>query len=89
MHYKCEKCKENYYIDKNQGNINGDGIICKDCEEEYILNTDNNTCLKRNSNKELEQFNTLFLWKDRTPFWKKGSCPLIYDNFFKQKRAQN
>ena len=41
----------------SQGNINSDGIICKQCEEEYILNSDNNTCLKRNSNKELEQFN--------------------------------
>ena len=46
---KCEYC---------QVNEKGDGVICKQCKDDYILFSGNNTCLERNNNAELEQFNT-------------------------------
>ena len=56
---KCISCsddknggiKECSYCEKNE-----DKVICRMCEDDYILLTNNNTCLKRSSNKEIEQF---------------------------------
>ena len=59
---KCLSCD-----DESQGGVKGcnfceknekgDSIICKLCKEDYILFSNNNTCIERKSNKELEQFN--------------------------------
>ena len=59
---KCIECS-----DVNQGGIsncnfcenneNANGIICKECFDDFILLTDNNTCLKREGNDELKKFN--------------------------------
>ena len=39
-----------------QNNKEGNGILCNECEEGYILLTNDNTYLKRENNKELESF---------------------------------
>ena len=65
---KCIKCGD---VDNGgiancticQGNDEGNetnGAICKQCDEEFILLTDNNTCLYRENNTDLEQFNSCF-----------------------------
>ena len=41
-----------------QANEKGDGVICKQCYQKYILFIGNNTCLERDNNKELEQFDS-------------------------------
>ena len=45
----CSFCKKN---EKENG------ILCKECNEEYILLINNNTCLKRENNVQLEKFNS-------------------------------
>ena len=59
---KCLSCD-----DESQGGVKGcnfceknekgDSIICKLCQENFILFSNNNTCIERKANKELEQFN--------------------------------
>jgi len=40
-----------------QQNEKGNGIVCKECYEDYILMTNNNTCIKRDNNTKLKEFN--------------------------------
>ena len=63
MNDKCIYCD-----DTNNGGIKGcslckkdensDKIICKECFEDYILFSNNNTCIERKNNKELIKFNS-------------------------------
>ena len=59
---KCIACDDEKKKKKNckycQENEKGDGVICKQCQDNYILISDNNTCFERNDNKELEKHNT-------------------------------
>jgi len=41
-----------------QSNEEGNGIICKQCEKEYILLSTNNSCLERENNKSLYEFDS-------------------------------
>ena len=45
----CKLCQENE---------KGDKILCKQCDDEYILFSNSNTCLERNASKEIEEFNS-------------------------------
>ena len=45
----CKFCQENK---------EGSKAICKQCYNEYIMLSDNNTCLKRDSDKKLKEFNS-------------------------------
>ena len=50
----CILCKEN---DK------GDGIICGQCNKKHILFSNENTCIERNNNKDLDKFNNCLVIK--------------------------
>ena len=60
MKGKCINCSDVnqggvlncHYCEKNE---DGNNIICRECNDDYILLTNNNTCLKRENNEELKQ----------------------------------
>ena len=59
LNEKCVSC----YSEKNkckycQENEEGNGLICKQCYDGYILLINNNSCLLRNSSSELAQFDS-------------------------------
>jgi len=39
-----------------ESNKEKDGLKCKECDRDYVLDSDSNTCLKRADNKDLEKF---------------------------------
>ena len=54
---KCKRCSEEVNNCRFcESKEEGDGIKCKECDEDYVLNSGTNTCLKREGNKDLEQF---------------------------------
>ena len=48
-----------------QSNEEGNGIICKQCEKEYILLSTNNSCLEREKNKSLYEFDSCLELKEQ------------------------
>ena len=65
----CSYCKSN-----EQEN----GIICKQCEEEYILLSTNNSCLEREKNKELYEFESCLELKEENNKLVCSRCKPYY-----------
>ena len=79
---KCIRCN-----DINNGGIEGcriceknenNKIICKQCTDRYILFTDNNTCIERGINEELNQFDNCLELKSENYTFVCSRCKLQY-----------
>ena len=66
---KCIYCKDIseggiQYCSYCQPNEEGNGVTCKQCKEDYILLSTNNSCLEREKNKALYEFDSCLELKE-------------------------
>ena len=61
-----------------QSNEEGNGVACKQCEEEYILLSTNNSCLEREKNKALYEFDSCLELKEENNKLVCSRCKPYY-----------
>ena len=61
-----------------QSNEEGNGVACKQCEEDYILLSTNNSCLEREKNKALYEFDSCLELKEENNKLVCSRCKPYY-----------